>query len=163
MTGKMENIRHLGIVVENINKSLVFYRDLLGLKIKRDMKEKGSYIDKVLGLRKVNVRTVKLAAKDGCLIELLNYHFPVSKKAGKNRINDIGCSHVAFTVKNIEKEYLFLSNKGVIFNSRPQESEDGLVKVVFCRDPDGTFVELVEILKKNKTIGKAMKHKGAKQ
>ena len=34
----------------------------------------------------------------------------------------------------------------------PQKSPDGLVKVTFCNDPDGTPVELVEII--DSTIAK---------
>ena len=58
----------------------------------------------------------------------------------------IGASHVAFTVQDIEKLYQDLSKKNIKFNAPPQKSPDGLVKVTFCKDPDGTPIELVEIL-----------------
>ena len=144
----MKNIRHIGIVVGDIKRSISFYRDSLGLVIKKDMVEKGTYIDTVLGLNKVDIRTVKLSAGDGGLVELLYYRFPGSKKNCKKKINDIGCAHVAFTVDDINREYHRLLRKGVVFNSLPHVSPDGYAKVVFCRDPDGTFVELVEILNK---------------
>lgn len=144
----MENIRHAGIVVGDIKKSIVFYRDLLDLKIKKDMLEKSVYIDTVLGLKKVDVRTIKLSAADGSLVELLYYRFPVSKKSKAGRINDVGCAHIAFTTKDIDREYSRLSKKGIVFNSPPQESADGYAKVAFCRDPEGNFIELVEVLGK---------------
>jgi hypothetical protein len=46
----------------------------------------------------------------------------------------------------IEKLYQDLSVKDVEFNALPQKSPDGLVKFTFCKDPDGTPIELVEIL-----------------
>jgi len=144
----MKNIRHIGIVVEDIERSLTFYRDLLGLKIERDMLERSAYIDKILGLNNVSVRTVKLSAGDGTLIELLCYCNPSVREKSKTKINDIGCTHVAFTVNDIEKEYRRLIKKGVIFKSLPCKSPDGYAKVAFCRNPDGTFIELVEILDK---------------
>ena len=39
-----------------------------------------------------------------------------------------------------------LSEKNIKFNAPPQKSPDGLVKVTFCKDPDGTPIELVEML-----------------
>ena len=104
----MKNIRHIGIVVGDIKKSLAFYRDLLGLEIKKDMVEKGMYIDTILGLKKTDVRTIKLSAEDGSLVELLWYRFPTSKKSNNRKINSIGCSHVAFSVNDLDKEYMRL-------------------------------------------------------
>lgn len=147
-------MRHIGIVVEDINRSLFFYRDLLGLKIKKDIVEEGAYIDTVLGIEKAKVRTVKLSAGNGSLIELLCYSFPVSKGGNKKKISDLGCAHAAFTVADIDMEYRRLSAKGVVFNNPPHESPDGYAKVAFCRDPDGTFIELVEILEGIITLGK---------
>ena len=54
-----------------MENSLKFYRDLLGLKIIRDMDEHGNYIDNMLSLDNVQVRTIKKSADIGnTLIEL---------------------------------------------------------------------------------------------
>ena len=37
----MKTIRHFGIVVSDIEKSIHFYKDFLGLKIQKDMLEQG--------------------------------------------------------------------------------------------------------------------------
>ena len=58
----------------------------------------------------------------------------------------IGASHVALTVDNLEDLYKHLSENNVKFNAPPQKSADGLVKVTFCNDPDGTPIELVEMI-----------------
>ena len=141
----IEHIRHVGIVVKNMESSLKFYRDLLGLKIVRDMAEHGNHLDNMLSLDEVQVRTVKLSANDNItLIELLEF-----KSHNDNEVRNfytIGASHVAFTVQDIEKLYENLSEKNIKFNAPPQKSPDGLVKVTFCKDPDGTPIELVEIL-----------------
>lgn len=142
----MKNIRHTGIVVADIEESIAFYQGLLGLRVERDMLEKSAYIDKVLGLRDVSIRTIKLSAEDGSLVELLCYKTPVAKKTKARQLNDIGFTHIAFTVKDLGKEYLRLIGRGVTFISEPQESPNGYAKVVFCRDPEGNFIELVEVL-----------------
>jgi catechol 2,3-dioxygenase-like lactoylglutathione lyase family enzyme len=144
----MKAIRHTGIVVTDLNKALYFYQDLLGLRVVKDMKESGDYIDNISALKNVQVRTVKMAADDGNLIELLFYSSCPGNPETNRTINQIGCSHVAFTVDNLDDEYRRLTQAGVPFNAPPQFSPDGFAKVTFCRDPDGSYIELVEVLKK---------------
>ena len=145
----MKAIRHMGIVVSDMEKALYFYRDLLGLKIVKDMNEKGQYIDKILNLHDVAVRTVKIAADDGNLIELLFFESHPAAKHKVKEMHGIGCSHVAFTVENLDADYERLRNGGIVFNSSPQYSPDDYAKVAFCKDPDGTLIELVEVLSKS--------------
>lgn len=142
----MKEIRHTGIVVTDMDKALKFYRDLLGLKVVQDFTEQSEYIDKVLGLSGVNLRMVKLVADDDSMVELLYYISHPGEAPKKRQICDIGCSHIAFTVDNLDKEYNRLSQEGVRFNSPPQTSSDSYARVAFCRDPDGTSIELVEVL-----------------
>ena len=61
------NIRHTGITVHNLQKTMDFFIDVLGFKLKKKMNEHGSYIDNMLGLEKVKVTTAKLKAPDGSL------------------------------------------------------------------------------------------------
>ncbi len=144
----MKAIRHIGIVVSDLDKSLNFYRDLLGLKIVKDMNESGAYIDNISDLQGVQVRTVKMEADDGNLIELLCYLSHPNSPNEKRQINQIGCSHVAFTVENLDEEHNRLVQAGIQFNAPPQYSPDGYAKVTFCKDPDGSYIELVEVLLK---------------
>jgi len=37
----IKGVRHIGISVTNMERSLTFYRDLLGLKLERNMNESG--------------------------------------------------------------------------------------------------------------------------
>ena len=135
-----------------MENSLKFYRDLLGLKIIRDMDEHGNYIDNMLSLDNVQVRTIKMSADIGnTLIELLDFKSHIDDEI--RNFYTIGASHVALTVDNLEDLYKHLSENNIKFNAPPQESPDGLVKVTFCNDPDGTPVELVEII--DSTIAKA--------
>lgn len=141
----MKGIRHTGIVVSNLDKALYFYRDILGLKIKREMLETGEYIDNLSALKGVKVKTIKMSAKDGSLIELLYYESHHSEIRSRG-ICDIGYSHIAFTVENLDNEYKRLKEKRIKFNCVPQVSPDGKAKVTFCRDPEGNIIELVEEL-----------------
>jgi catechol 2,3-dioxygenase-like lactoylglutathione lyase family enzyme len=145
---KVKNIRHTGIVVTDMERSLKFYRDLLGMKTAIDFTEESEYIDKVLALKGVRLRMVKLTAEAGGMIELLYYSSHPGRRNKDNKICEIGPTHVAFTVDDVEKIYSEWSANGVKFNSRPQVSSDGNAKVVFCQDPDGTYLEIVEMFEK---------------
>ena len=143
----MRTIRHIGIVVRNIEKSIYFYKNLLGLKIKKDTREKSIYIDKILGIKNADIRTIKMSNGRGSLVELLYYTSPKSKIIKNKKINDIGCSHFAISVNNINYEYKRLKRHGIKFISSPEVSPSGYAKVAFCKDPNGVFVELVQIFK----------------
>ena len=150
----LTEVRHIGIVVKNIENSLKFYRDLLGLQIQRTMNESGEYIDNMLGFKDVKVKTVKMSAPNGLtLVELLEFDAPKGRDLS-NQINDLGASHVAFTVSNIDEMYEKLKQSGIKFNAPPQLSPDGYAKVTFCFDPDGTPVELVQVLDANALLEK---------
>ena len=143
----MKTVRHFGIVVSDMERSLRFYRDLLGLKIVRVMDESGEYIDNVLSLQNVRVTTVKMSADSGAtLVELLEFKSHPRQSRGDHEVCSVGPSHVAFTVDDLDAVYHRLSRAGIRFNAPPQLSPDGYAKVTFCQDPDGTLVELVEVL-----------------
>ncbi|MCK4325784.1 VOC family protein [bacterium] len=141
----IKNIRHTGIVVKDLEASLHFYRDLLGFRVTKQMEESGSYINNILALRGVKVTTVKMELPDDQMIELLQYHsHPRERKP--REICDIGIEHIGFTVDDLDSEYDRLTAEGVLFNAPPQLSPDGYAKVTFCIAPEGTFVELVEVI-----------------
>lgn len=144
----MKAVRHAGITVTDREKALHFYQDLLGLKITKDSQEAGDYIDNMSALKEARVNTIKMAADDGNLIELLVYASHPRQSDPSREICTIGCTHVAFTVENLDKEYKRLTEAGIVFNSPPQLPPDGYAKVAFCKDPDGTLIELVEVLQK---------------
>lgn len=138
-------IRHVGLVVRNLERSLTFYRDFLGLEVWRQATEEGRYIDSVVGIPNVRLECVKLKAPDGSLLELLQYHSHPSPVASENvPSNRVGCSHVAFTVTDLQATYQALLANGFHCNSAPQISQDGGVRVMYCHDPDGIILELVE-------------------
>lgn len=144
----MKSIRHAGIVVNDLEKSLKFYRDLLGLKVKTRAVELGDYIDQMNGKTGILVTTVKMSADEGStLVELLKFDWPEVKPEKATGPFKIGPTHIAFTVANLEEVYRDLLANGVHFNCPPIIPPNGKAKVTFCQDPDGTLIELVEELK----------------
>ena len=141
----IKHIRHPGIVTDELEPLLYFYRDLLGFEIVAHADESGQFIDTVLGLKGVCVTTIKMKTSDGGILELLNYKsHPLPQE--DRVINDIGISHIAFTVDDVDSDYQRLGEKGVKFYSSPQTNPEGTAKVVFCEDPEGNILELVQII-----------------
>ncbi len=141
----IKDVRHMGIVVSDMEKSLKFYRDLLGLKVKSLVDEEGEFLDNMLARENVKNKVAKLYAKNGnTLVELID-----SKSYGNKKDRDfftIGASHLALTVDNLDETYDYLIKNGVKFTAPPQQTPDRFAKVTFCEDPDGTPIELVEVI-----------------
>jgi catechol 2,3-dioxygenase-like lactoylglutathione lyase family enzyme len=140
-------VRHIGIVVKDLDRSLKFYQELLGLEVQRRMMESGECLENVLILEHVEVETVKLGATNGLTqIELLSFKSHEVSIHENIRSLMTGPTHVAFTVDNLDNLYAELREVGIEFNCPPQKSADGKALLTFCKDPDGTLIELVEIL-----------------
>ena len=145
----MSSFRHVGITVSDLDRSIKFYEELLGFEVKKVMLENGECIDNFSALEGVNVTTVKMAGKNNSgMIELLHYlsHLESSAQNPTYPITDVGCSHFALTVDDLDSLYERLVDYGTPFNYPVQTSPDGNVKIAFCRDPDGTLIELVQDL-----------------
>ena len=141
----IKDVRHVGIVVSDMEKSLKFYRDLLGLKVKSLEDEEGEFLDNMLAHENVKNKVAKLYTKNGnALIELIDSRSYANKK--DRDFFTIGASHFAFTVDDLEKTYDYLVKNGVKFTAPPQQTPDRFAKVTFCEDPDGTLIELVEVI-----------------
>ena len=79
------------------------------------------------------------------MIELLQFYSHQREQKTRN-INDVGIAHIAFKVEDLNAGYNSLMDEGVSFNSPQQLSTDGCAKVAFCRAPEGTLIELVEVI-----------------
>lgn len=139
-------IRHAGIVVSNLETSLPFYRDMLGLQVWWNQIEEGPLIEAVTGVPGARVHTVKMKALDGVSIELLQYLNTPKPTPPLSNANDVGCNHVAVQVKDLDGLYEKARAAGIRFNTPPIVAAGGKAKVTYCRDPEGVYLELVEIL-----------------
>jgi catechol 2,3-dioxygenase-like lactoylglutathione lyase family enzyme len=140
----ISGIRHLGIVVHDLNYSLDFWVNIIGFKVSRRMEEEGAHLDTMLGLKNVKVTTVKLSANDGNLIELLHFHSHPDETKWRGKPYSTGITHVALTVEDIDKVLSKIERFGLTCSNYPQLSPDGLVRGVYANGPEGLLIELVE-------------------
>ena len=142
----ISSIRHVGLVVSNLERAEQFWCDTMGFKISRKMEECGPHLDAIMGLIDVKVTTVKLADSEGNLLELLCFSSHPDQDEWNGNPYSTGLTNIAFTVSDIKKTYETLKEKDVTFFSPPQFSPDGKVKVTYARGPEGIILELVEEL-----------------
>ena len=139
------NTRHTGIVVHDIDRAVRFYEGL-GMTTQARMVEEGPYIDTLIGLTNTRLEWAKLRLPDQSLVELLQYHSHPSGNAtdALQESNRIGCSHIAFTVTDMEETIQYIQANGGSIKNNYQFSPDGKVKVIYCYDPEGNILEIVQ-------------------
>ena len=149
---KVTGVRHTGIVVSDMARSLRFYRDLLGMKVWADFKDDSTYVQEVTDVPGAHIWMIKLMPENAPgaphvgSIELLQYVSHPSEIPPVTRACDVGCNHLALQVDDIDALYQKLTVEGIRFHAPPTLSADGGAKVTYCRDPEGVIVELVEIV-----------------
>lgn len=142
----INGVRHIGIVVNNIENAIKFWVNLLGFKVVIDQIEDGEFIDKLLGLNNVAVRTVKLAAQDGSLVELLHFISHKSLPTWDGNPYKTGLTHIALNVKDIEGMVLRLEQNSYHKVNEIQKSLNGNALVCYIKGYEGTLLELVEVI-----------------
>lgn len=140
---KIEGLHHSTIGVGDLDRSLAFYRDLLGLKEIRVWEESDAQLNRIVGLQDAHLRIAHLDTGGG-VVELIEYTRPRGRAISPEfRQCDMGPTHIAFLVDDIDALYQKLGEAGVKFNCPPQERPNGW-KATYFFDPDGTTLELLQ-------------------
>ena len=117
---------HTMVRVKDIDESLDFYCNKLGLKeIRRMQNEKGRYTLIFLGAENSDDRY--------SLLELTYNWEPEEYTGGRN------FGHLAYSVKNIYATCKKLMDNGVVINRPPRDGH-----MAFVRSPDGISIEIIQ-------------------
>jgi catechol 2,3-dioxygenase-like lactoylglutathione lyase family enzyme len=143
-------IDHVNLVVDDMERMIVFYRDLLGLRLTKQATIRGAWIEAVTGLPPVEADVAFLEPTAGPGIELLHYRTPDGfRPAGLDRPNTKGLRHIALRVTGLDALVASLLGAGVRFLSEIQQVPDTQVdyadvrkRLLYCRDPEGNLIEL---------------------
>jgi catechol 2,3-dioxygenase-like lactoylglutathione lyase family enzyme len=132
-------IQHIGIVVSDINRSIDFYKNVLGLEVGEKWEfEPGATLGSNMRLPR---RVVFIKAKNASF-ELLDQAENTKARPEDVSVNTIGLHHIAFSVDQIHSFIASLSRKGIRFSTGPVDLKD--LTVAFFEDPDGNMLELYE-------------------
>lgn len=144
----IERIFHFNINSTNIERAVEFYQ-LLGFKIILDFRDgmASKEMAEAFGIPTANVKGVHLRigdASDATRIDLLEFTDPPPAGQPYPHLYHTGIARMCLRTTDIERDYRDLSAKGIKFLSQPKKLPGTAVSIVCCKDPDGTFVELLE-------------------
>ncbi len=126
-------LNHAAISVGDMDKALAFYRDLLGWKVTKDAVNNDFH--DIAGLPVAAARVVVLS-RDEDNLELFQWKAPKPQRFGR-RVCDLGFTHVAIRVEDLDAVCDTLRAAGVQFTVPPQGRS-----AVYCFDFEGNVVEL---------------------
>ena len=138
-------LHHSTIVVRDLEESLRFYRDILGLRIVVDQEMQGHEINKILGMADVKLRVVLLQIdeQETGLIGLLCFNGPY-KQQEIRQPSELFHHAIVLITDDIDGVYNRLREAGEKPISEPVTvaiEGVGSVKIFTCRDPNGVLVE----------------------
>lgn len=140
-------VDHVSVTVADLERSLRFYHDLLGIPVLGTGVEESGSVTAVVGVDRARFRYADLDLGHGHILELLQY---LSPKGTPHRSNvyDPGSGHIAFRVDDLDATVAKLKAAGVQARSEPVDLEEPKwwagARVVYLIDPDGATVELVQ-------------------
>lgn len=125
-----KGLDHVVLRVSNLERSIEFYRDVLGCPVERRLEEVG---------------LVQLRAGSS-LIDLIDIASPLGKAGGRQPIRDArNMDHFALALSSFDETSIraHLSRFGVEADeTRRLYGADGYGPAIYLRDPDGNTVEL---------------------
>ncbi len=123
MADLIKKAEHIGIMVKDLDRSIAFYQDVLGLKL--------------VERRRSNTLELAFLQVGDTEIELI--------AGGQGYVEQDGVvNHLAFTVTDLDAALAHLKAHGVeLITPEPRPIWDGM-RVLFFRGPDGEKLELFE-------------------
>jgi len=131
---KTLKVDHIGIAVKNLDETLKFYEEVLGMTCTGK---------EVVEDQKVRVAFLPVGDSEVELLESTDAEGPIAKYIEKK---GEGIQHLAFRVDNIEEAIENMKQKGVrMIDEKPRYGAGG-AKIAFChpKSTGGVLVELSE-------------------
>jgi len=143
------DLHHLGLTVADIERSIHFYRDLLGMTLfRRRPHADNDYLTLQTGYPGVvlNVASFKVSPDSGQSLEVVQYMNHAGPPA-ETATNRPGNSHLCLTVDDLRACHADLKSRGIRFKSEPVAITAGPNiggLAVYFYDPDGYTLELFQ-------------------
>jgi lactoylglutathione lyase len=145
--GSIEGVSHFGIQVASLERSIAFYRDLLGLEMLAHWVRDQPYIQDLVGYPGVELQVAIFRFPNSeSFLEVLEYR-NVEKNAVDTSTANPGTAHFCLYVPDLDALHERLLGAGVEFVSgvkSPTIGPNKGAKAIYMIDPDGIRVELLE-------------------
>lgn len=143
---------HASWTVENLDRALSFYVDLLGMEVAHTQIGDNEYTRKLVGVPGAKIKCVMLkfpgapAGYSGHVIELVEYLAAKGVKLDTKSCNT-GAAHFAFVTRDVKGMHARLSAAGTKFVSEPVAITAGINEggwTCYFHDPDGFTLEMMQ-------------------
>ena len=138
---------HTGITVSNLQRSVAFWRDVLGFELSHTAHQKGELAQEITGVEGAELKLAVLRAPGDHKIELLEYLAPADRARANLRPCEVGFVHIALLVDDLDVVLERIATSGWKAAGKPQRLQSGPnagKRVAYMRDPDGTTIEFME-------------------
>jgi len=131
---KTTHVEHIGIAVNNLEESVKFYEDVLGLQC---------YGIEEVKDQKVRTAFFRVGQTKVELLESTDPEGPVGKFIEKR---GQGVHHLAFATENLESTLEYLEKKGIqLIDKEPRKGAEGLdIAFLHPKSTGGVLIELCE-------------------
>jgi catechol 2,3-dioxygenase-like lactoylglutathione lyase family enzyme len=135
---------HTGMSVENMDKCIAFYQDVIGMSKTFD-REFDVQMGRLIGVPGTRVRIVHMRLGES-VVELFDYHYPQGRAPRPDpQQSDFGLIHIGFMVEDFWATYKHLVAKGVQFLGEAFEFRPG-VFVAYFHGAEHEVCEMREII-----------------
>jgi catechol 2,3-dioxygenase-like lactoylglutathione lyase family enzyme len=138
---------HFGVCVSDLDRSTRFYEQALGFTRERDH-EVGEEFGRLVEIDGLRLKSRFMTAK-GARVELLWFEEPrADGGAGRRPMNRLGLTHMSVWVDDIDgvcERVRSLGGEVVTGTLTTIEHSDSRVRFVYCTDPDGVRIELMQL------------------
>ena len=144
---------HFSFTISDMDQSLAFYRDLLGMEVVTEQVQHNEYTSKLVGYPDAHLKVAMLRIPGGFagpsnhVLELVEYVHPRGEKTDLST-NRPGSPHMAFVTDDIHGDFARLKAAGVRFKAEaPVEIVAGVNKcgfTVYFLDPDDITLEMLQ-------------------
>ncbi len=145
-------VLHFSFTVSDIEKSVKWYTDVLGLELVNRQRQDNDYTKKLVGMPEAILEVARFRIPEAPLdasdhiVELVQYIAPIGKVVPLVT-NTPGIAHFAFLVDDILERFNRLSGLGVSFRNPPVTITEGTNRggmVCYFHGPDGETLEFLQ-------------------
>lgn len=145
-------IAHIGITVAQLDRSIHFYQNILGLTYRGSVIKQGNDVDKLFNAKgciiKVAYLSIDFDPENQPLMELIEFHNPRLRE-DNDETSALEATKLCFQVEHLNNFIGDLERMGIDYLTATQYYDLRInnythSKAVYLRDPDGNILEFIE-------------------
>jgi len=143
----MARVHHVGISVDDVDRSLAFWKGFLGIEPRFHKVINGPYLSKITGYDNISLDACWIDLPGGIVLEILNY-LADEKAPNDDATANPGNVHICIETTDIQA----LFNRAISCGAKPvgsgpidvSEGPNAGARGCYVRDPDGITLELLQ-------------------